>query len=593
MSRAAANGLLITAMSAVWLIAPVPAAAGGLEYTAAGATALGRGGAVAARADDPMVLSYNPAGLAELRGSQLLFDVNIAQMNACVDPIGYYGWGAYGGGNPVHIPDAATGTHTDIPLGTPPASAAATAYYNDPLDTVCMKQHLMPLPQLIVTSRLSEKLGIGGGLVFPAISPVGQWGDRNGVIRGDTGELRPAPTRYMLMNTGNVAIFPTFGVGYRVMPWLRVGGAFEWGMIWVDSTTMAGIGTGTSPDNDVVAHAHGRDLFVPGFTGSVHVVPNDNWDIVAAFRYQDAIHAPGELDLTTGVFAANAVAHTTRDLKITSINQNMPWKLRAGIRYSDRLAPRPTGAGHGEGNGPSSQPIHDAMQDERWDVELDAEYQINSRNQAQVIDYQPNQQVEFKSSMISPGSTGISMAQFPDSTAPNTTIQKHWKDQISMRLGGTYNILPGFFNVMAGVHYENRGIDPNFMQIDFWPVQRVGLHGGVTFRIFRNTDLVFSYAHIFDETIVVGAPEHLDAATIYQNTPFGASPKNIDKSVGIMGRGKLPPLEELNKPSSPDGIARLAQVTTKNPLNQPAYVINSGTYRSSMNVLAVGVHGHF
>jgi hypothetical protein len=38
------------------------ASAGGLEYTGPGTQALGRGGAVAARADDPMVLTYNPAG---------------------------------------------------------------------------------------------------------------------------------------------------------------------------------------------------------------------------------------------------------------------------------------------------------------------------------------------------------------------------------------------------------------------------------------------------------------------------------------------------------------------------------------------------
>jgi long-chain fatty acid transport protein len=66
---------------------------GGIEYAGAGAQALGRAGAVAARADDPMVLMYNPAGLVELRGSQLMMGANLAFMKACVDPIGYYGWG--------------------------------------------------------------------------------------------------------------------------------------------------------------------------------------------------------------------------------------------------------------------------------------------------------------------------------------------------------------------------------------------------------------------------------------------------------------------------------------------------------------------
>jgi long-chain fatty acid transport protein len=72
--------------------------AGGLEYTGQGAQSLARGGAVAARADDPMVLAHNPAGLAELRGSQFLLNINLALFDACVDPAGYYGWGAYLGG---------------------------------------------------------------------------------------------------------------------------------------------------------------------------------------------------------------------------------------------------------------------------------------------------------------------------------------------------------------------------------------------------------------------------------------------------------------------------------------------------------------
>src|SRR3954451_24182393 len=116
------------------------AAAGGLEYAGAGAQALGRGGAVVARADDPMVLANNPAGLAELRGNQLMLDMNFALMNACVDPIGYYGWGVYGGGTPIRIPNPNGGDPLMVPLGMP--GAAADAYYKDPLDTVCMNQNL-------------------------------------------------------------------------------------------------------------------------------------------------------------------------------------------------------------------------------------------------------------------------------------------------------------------------------------------------------------------------------------------------------------------------------------------------------------------
>src|SRR5262245_15881539 len=106
--------------------------AGGIEYTGQGAEALGRGGATTARATDPMVLSANPAGLAELRGGQFLFTTNLALMDACVDPIGYYGWGVY----PGSAPSADTWRN-------PNTGETLTLPLTDKLDTVCLDQHLV------------------------------------------------------------------------------------------------------------------------------------------------------------------------------------------------------------------------------------------------------------------------------------------------------------------------------------------------------------------------------------------------------------------------------------------------------------------
>ncbi len=565
------------------------AAAGGLEYTGAGAQALGRGGAVTARADDPMTLSYNPAGLAELRGSQLLLDVNIASMHACVDPVGYYGWGAYSGGGPSKLPDG-RGGYEILNLGDPGKTGPGTAedrYYRSPLDTVCMSQHVVPIPQLIATTRVTEDLGIGFGLVFPAATPQGQWGDNNGMVRGATGELRPAATRYMMLNAGTIGIFPTLGAGYRLTRWLRLGASFEWGMVWADNTSMAAVQSGTSPSNDIIAHIKAHDYFVPGFTGSVHVVPNDNWDIVGAFKWQDAIRASGSLDLTTGVYNASGIATTTRE-QVLQLKQNMPWKARVGVRYSSRLAPRPTGTGKGQGGVFLNEPLRDPLQDERWDVEVDAEYQGNSVNQYQQVDYRPNQLVYFTQA------DGVHSATFTDPSKPYTQIDKRWKDQISLRAGGTYNIVPGHFAVSAGVHYENRGVDPSYMQIDYWPLQRIGLHGGVIFRLAGSTDLVVSYAHIIQETLVVGAPTGQDASTIYTEYTNTGRVTAIDKHVGTLASrdDTLPVLTEPN-PTKGDGQARLMQVVTKTQGGQPPWIVNSGTYRSGIDVLAVGIHSHF
>ena len=68
----------------------------------------------------------------------------------------------------------------------------------------------------------------------------------------------------------------------------------------------------------------------------------------------------------------------------------------------------------------------------------------------------------------------------------------------------------------------------------------------------------------------------------------------IDKTVGtkISRTDVLPVLEE-TKVSNADGEARLTPVTQKIPMNQPPWIVNSGRYRSNMDVIAVGVHAHF
>lgn len=602
----------------LFVLRAAPAMAGGLEYTGQGAQSLARGGAVTAKAEDPMVLAHNPAGLAELRGSQFLINFNLALLDACVDPIGFYGWGNYTGGKPSRLPDPQTGAITDLPLNefevdpetgqrlrTPTGEyiALETEYYVEPLDTVCLDQAVTPVPQIVWSHRLSERIGIGAGLVFPSVQPSGNWGAyRSGIIRGASGELRPAPTRYMLLGANNLGLFPNVGLGVRLLDQLRVGFAFEWGIIAIDNYTMAAAQGGTTPANDIRAHLKAQDWFIPAFTASVHLVPFDELDAVLAFRFQDDIRASGDIDLTTGLFDKTLTPHSTSNIEVTSVKQSMPWKLRGGVRYASRFAPRPSGTGDEEADPFTPQAIHDPLQDERWDVELDVEYQLNSRNERQVIEYGDPVMLIFQPAdpMSMP-----SFTEFPNQSVPSTEIEKHWKDQVSIRAGGTVNLMPGVLAVSGGAHYENRGIDPAYMQVDFWPVARVGLHTGLTMRVAGNVDIVLSYAHIFQETLVVAAPQHEERATIdlerQPKTPEGqvdpmgtpAPVTQIDKRSGAFVSRDLPPILEEVRPDSPDADARLEQNISQTASGNPPYIINAGHYRSGFDVFAAGVNVHF
>ncbi len=566
------------------------AAAGGLEYPGAGAQGLGRAGAVIAKADDPMVLGLNPAGLAELRGNQMMLDISLAFMDACVEPIGYYGWGAYGGGTPSRIPDPAGGPPTMLNLGGSMVGPAETAYYNGRLDTVCMQQNILPVPQVGLTSRLNEDLGVGIGLMFPPVTPQGKWGDSNGVIVGAEG-LRPAATRYMMINSGTIAIFPTAGFGFRLTDWLRLGASFEWGIFSINNLSMAAVSAGTTPSADILADVRAEDWFVPALNASIHLVPFDSLDIVAMFRWQDSLKAAGHIDLKTNVFEPRGNPRTTRNV-VDAVKMNFPMKLAGAIRYAHRLAPRPTGDGHAENTDTNRDVVRDPFSNELWDLELDVEYIISSNNKEQVIDYAENQSVVFE-----PMVGMLNMAKFPDATrvgqTTDTVIGKHWKNQLSFRLGGSWNIVPGVFGISLGGSHETRGIDPAFMQIDYWPVSRTGLHAGVKFRVSGKIDVVASYAHFFQETIVAGAPAHEVGETSYPRYSETGEVTTIDKRVGVVARGmENPPLEEAPV-TGEDAKAALTQNVTKLSAGRVPWIVNSGTYRSGLDVVAIGVNVHF
>lgn len=560
--------------------------AGGVEYAGAGTQALGRGAAVAARADDPTVLIYNPAGLVELRGSQLMISANLALMNACVDPLGYYGWGAYGGGKPSRLTYAKTGETLALQLGRAgQIGPNEKSYYESPYDTVCLDQGLTPVPEFAVTGRLSDRLGVGAGLMFPSVTPQGFWGRPNGVIQGQGG-LRPAATRYEEIGSGTLGVFPTIGLAYRIAKWLRVGASFRWGMINVDNTSIAAVQVGTTPANDILVHVRATDWFVPEFTASVHVVPTDAIDVVGGFHYQGDLDAQGDIAMTTGLYDANGVPRTKVN-QVTGVKQTFPWSAWAGLRYAVRLAPRSYDSGSGDLTPLGDGRVHDAFEDERMDVELDVAYEMNARHRDLTIDYAPGF-AEFEST-----SGTVTMQAFPDPSMPNTNVQKRWRDQVSVRLGGSYNVLPGLFGVSAGVHYENRGVDPSYMQVDYWPLQRLGLHAGVRIRVAETIDVMLAYAHIFQETLVVGAPAHENFDVIGMQYAQTHTVTNIDKRVGVPSSSMpLTPREE-PKPASIDGEARLTQNFAKALPGTPPAIINAGTYRSSIDVVSAGLNVHF
>ncbi|MBN1653541.1 MAG: hypothetical protein JXA30_07165 [Deltaproteobacteria bacterium] len=495
----------------IWALTPLATRAGGFEYTGAGAQALGRGGAVVARANHPMLLADNPAGLAELRGTQFSVDFNLAFFDACADLDDHYGWRVYDEEQPLELqdPNADDARRLDI-VSASELGSAEESYYVYPLDRICSDQRVAPLPQFILAMRLTERLGVGAGLIFPAVQSTGSWGGENGIIHLVENDDRPAAIRYKKYHRNIIGVFPTIGVGYRFLDQVRFGLALQWGIVGIDTSfnrtaTALKIENGSSQypagdyDANLVAEVHAEDFFIPSLTFSTHFVPIDALDAVIAFKWQDGFDASGELDMTTGFFDPGLVTRQMKDLKVLEATQGMPWKFNVGVRYAYRLQPRPHGTGSDESDEALGGPIHDALTDELWDIELDAEYQFNS-----LVD-----SLSFRIRGVEPEFEDLDGEVFasPD-TLSVFSLGGNWRDQISLRLGGTYNLVRGVFGASAGVHYENRGLDPQDLSQDFfWPLERLGLHLGFILRILRTIDASLSYAHIFQETVREDPPE--------------------------------------------------------------------------------------
>jgi long-chain fatty acid transport protein len=456
--------LRVTLVFTGLLMMPTAALAGGFEYQATGAPALGRGGAYAAGVDDPFALLTNPAQLSAVPGMQLAGGVNLAFYNSCFARAGNY-------------------------------PAGGQAWSGEAYPQVCNGAAPFPAPHIVFAFQPIEKLGIGVGILPPAGIANVRYGRDDGTMLGPDGDPWPTPSRYLLLERNTPLFFPTIGASYEVLPWLRVGASFGWGIALTSfATTISGFGT-EDPFADVTARASGADTFVPRVGGSVNMTPHDNLDIMLGFMWTRDIRSSVDLELDNDL-----LPEAEKNIDGATLITPQPWQLSFGIRYADRIRPRDTPA---KGGRLLDGRVNDRMTNERWDIELNVVYERNSN-----VDY-----------------IRVAMPVAADGTRPSVLgnelddviLPQNWRDQIVFRLGGDYNVVPGVLALRGGLSFETNGVTRGFEQLSFRPGQRVGVHGGFTYRIAHRVDVVLAYAHIFEQTIDLTMGE----AQLEADSPLG------------------------------------------------------------------------
>ena len=593
-------------------LVPRPVHAGGPEFPADGALGLGRGGARAARADNPSIMQRNPAGLALLWDDQATLGVNIAIVDACFLPTGGYAWGlqsmgraAYDLGQGPVYPFAAPGdTYTN---GQP-----LVGFANEPYPKVCYQGPAPKLPYLALTKKLSNDLGVGIGFFPPDSASLFQWGNRDGTVDTPTGR-RPNPLRY-LRSHQNVSYFSALGaVGYRLMPWLSLGLGFQWTAIAYSATTWTTPLSALDPESDVRGDLFGRDLFIPGIIASAHIQPIDALDVVLGFKWSDRVESNAKLDVTTGAFGTGGVftfnraggQPTTVGSSIPTTTPNLTgsvssppiWvpQLTVGVRYSDLLRPRAKDltAAHKA----ADRHVDDQMGSERFDIELDlvyyftsfydrAQFTTNGAQQLQLITVDPSGRMGSI-----PASPGDCLQRDP---ATNNCIgdrvvktDYNGKDQISVRLGGDYNLIPGVLAVRAGGSYETAGQSPNDLNPLNYMLTRVGIHGGATLRVGDKTDITIGYAHFIHENVRLQVFDG-ESASKYP-VRFRTPQYNFTPGVGVpdaMNQGA-------GNTAAFNGRANVEVPNADQAYAKGPFYINAGSFYYHLDLLSIALTQHF
>ncbi|MBX3251203.1 MAG: hypothetical protein KF901_28760 [Myxococcales bacterium] len=579
-------GVALAALAMVWGSAPRSAHAGGLEFPAPGTTALGRGGATFARPGDPMALFYNPANLAGMQGIQLSLQSHLAFYGACIEREGTYE--SYGGASAPHdrlrrerdddgepVPPFLAPANRTIPSGLANAadfSAYEGTYRGDaPFPRVCNSAPPGIVPELVLTWRVNRFLGLGVGLLAPAAVGNTRWG--NTMRIGDrevvgTVDGLPAPTRYMLIEESLIVAFPTIGVGVAPHKRFRLGLAFGSGFGIISFDSIVRPTRGEDFGGDVLSELRVRDRFIPRITASAQVVPHDNLDISLSFIWTDKIRAEGDVSLTSGYYQTDVVDQLT--ISGVRLEAAQPWQLALGIRYADQIRPR---ADNPDAVARLSGRVEDAMSNERWDLELNVVYERNS-----LVD-------TFGVTMPScsdPARCG--MGQYADNWMLNVGVRAplpsslalahNWRDSISVRLGGDYNIIPGMAAIRLGLSFETRGVTQGYEQLDFMPFTRLGGHVGFTLR-FGRFDLSLAYAFIGQFAVTNSIQ---DARLPQVNAAHRLADQDCDSNPAC---------------ASLEGDERELAVSNGLVGGGRGTIINAGRYTSRFNVLSLGLTYHF
>ncbi|TNE45290.1 MAG: hypothetical protein EP343_27130 [Deltaproteobacteria bacterium] len=288
--------VVLVALSLVFLGAGA-VQAGGMEAGDTGAEALGRGGAFAAKADDPSAINYNPAGFAKLTGHRVVVGFHAMHHSYSFERKGSF-----------------LSVDTERPWFSAPS-------------------HIM----FSTDFGLRKGFTLGIGLYTPPSTPR-QYPQSYG---NSTAQVLPSPQRYDTVKVSGLVLFPSLVAAYQITPWLTVGASFQIWMLSTETRTVAAVSSACSqaedPGCDVLVDMKVEDWFSP--TGSLGILlrPHRQFELGVMVRFPASAEAKGKAKLTFGpevdrLQSSMRYPLVEPDDPNVTMEMSYPWMLRAGAR---------------------------------------------------------------------------------------------------------------------------------------------------------------------------------------------------------------------------------------------------------------------
>jgi long-chain fatty acid transport protein len=437
-------------------VAPPAFADGGYYTGALGPRAAGRGGAFVARADDVTAVSINPAGLADLDGT-------VIQVG---NQFSYYGY-----------------DYTRAPTldyGQSPTPSQPTVF--DKVHNGTPWQAALPF------IGISSRLGLRNwAFALAAFAPPGTSKEQFPLDGGQ---------RYLMVDRQAIILNYAASAAWRFHDLFGVGVTLEWIAVprldyslVINANPAQGAVNPVSSMYDILAETTGSDPFTFNAIVGAWFRPSPSLQFGLAGQIVPAnIVTHSTLTLTALDPALLGTIATTRNGNIANdvtVTLPLPLLVRGGGRYRHLAAGR-----------------------ELFDVELDVEYETWSRAKAFTVE----STVDGKSLVATP-----MMAAGSPVSIGTITVPKQWKNVLSVKLGGDFNLVPERWTLRAGVYYETAAAPSAYANVDFAAGAQLGGALGTSL-LLHAWEVALTYQLRYQPSFTVAEAD----ARVYQQTPGGS-----------------------------------------------------------------------